>query len=148
MNLNYTSICHYCGKIYRSNRSTSKYCSKQHNSLYAANGSNIDFTILNSQDMYISYHDVLSALYHRIAIYRTWTKGCSHFEVVGRFRYKGPLPKADELLLVSGFLIRKQYCPHRLRDYYYFKPMGILTKNEKAMYRIINPSFYYLKDDY
>lgn len=148
MNTNYTCICHYCGAIYGANRSTSKYCCKQHNSLYAANGSNIDYSILNSRNQYVSYYNVLSNLYRRLGNNKTWTKGCSIYEVKDDYLYNGPLPDGDELLFVSGFLIHKQYWLHRLADFYFFKPMELLSKQEKASCHIERPSLYILYGDY
>lgn len=147
MNLNYTCICWYCGEIYQANRSTSKYCCTKHNSLYHANGSNIDYSILNSQEQYVSYHDVLSKLYKVLSNSNTWTRGCSINEVKEDFKYNGPLPDADEVLFVSGFLIQKQYRSHKLFDYY-FKPMYFLSKHEKASKRLIKPELYILYEDY
>ncbi|MBK7308684.1 MAG: hypothetical protein IPO01_17200 [Chitinophagaceae bacterium] len=147
MSLNYTSICHYCGVIFKSNKSTATYCCKQHNSLYHANGSNIDYTILNSQDMNVSYYEVLSNLYKNIGSFQTWTRACSHVELEDEFYYLGPLPKSNELLLVSGFLIKKQYRPRAINGYYHFKPMQYLTKHEKASGIIITPEIYILIGD-
>ena len=148
MNLNYTYICHYCGAIYKSNKSTKKYCRRQHNSLYHANGSNIDYTILNSQNLHVSYYDILSDLYKTLGITRTWTCGYSIDEVKDDYNYQGPLPEADELLFVSGFLIQKKYWSHKKCNYYYFKPMQFLTKREKAINRIEKVGLYILWGDY
>jgi len=46
MNLNYTCICYYCGEIYQANRSTSKYCCPNYNSLYNANGPQYNKTMI------------------------------------------------------------------------------------------------------
>ena len=133
--------------IYKSNRSTSKYCCKQHNSLYAANGSNVDYTILNSKDRNVSYYKELQNLYASLGDFQRWTKGCSKYEVQDEYCYKGPLPDEDEILLVSGFLIKRRYWVNRYYEYYQFKPMTLLTKPEKASCIIIKPELFVLCKD-
>ena len=148
MNLNYTCICIYCGTIYRANRSRSKYCTTNHNSLYNANGSNIDFTILNSQNRRVSYHDVLSRLYSSIGDFRTWSPIQTYESLLEIYKYHGPLPDADELLLVSGYLIKKYHSISRSENFYLIKHMELLTKHEKASGHIISVDMYVLKEDY
>jgi hypothetical protein len=58
------------------------------------------------------------------------------------------LPDADETLFVSGFLIRKQRWSHKLSDYYYFKPIELRAKNEKAYFKVVKPELYILYGDY
>lgn len=98
--------------------------------------------------MYVSYYDVLSELYKSLGNFHTWTRGCSIDEVKYDYNYHGPLPEADELLFVSGFLIKKQYWSNKFSDFYYFKPMELLSKHEKASCKIVHPEFYVLYDDY
>jgi hypothetical protein len=59
---NYTSVCWFCGTIYQSNRSTSKYCSKKHNSLFALYGPQIK-PIVNEKGEVMVYDDVLEEIH-------------------------------------------------------------------------------------
>jgi len=140
MNLNYTSICHYCGAIYKSNRSTSIYCSKQHNSLYHANGSQIDYGFLNSRGEYVNYHEILSHIYGKARFFEKLNQEDLYGEALFNQGYYGPLPKGNELLLVSGFIIRKLFTPRTAILYYAIKPMELLTKHEKATCAIKVPN--------
>lgn len=148
MNLNYTSICHYCGVIYKSNKSTSIYCCKQHNSLYHANGSQIDYSILNNHGVYENYHEILSSLYDKGKFFTSLSLEALHHEALHNHGYGGPLPKGNEILLVSGFLIRKLFTPRMSLLYYAVKPMELITKHEKATCTIIKPDMHMLAGDY
>ena len=148
MNLNYTSICHYCGAIYKSNRSTSKYCCRQHISLYNVNGSQINYNILNNKGGYKNYYEILSRIYNKGKFLTSLRPDSFDHEVLHNHGYDGPLPQDDELLLVSGFLIREVIAPRMPFLYYSVKPMELLTKHEKASCAIITPVMYMLTKDH
>lgn len=148
MKLNYTSICHYCGAIYKSNRSTSIYCCTQHNSLFHANGSQIDYNVLTSNGEYVNYHEILSHIYEKGRFFKALDPEDLYGEALFNQGYIGPVPKGNELLLVSGFLIRKLFTPQLTIIYYAIKPMELLTKHEKASCTIITPDMYMFARDY
>lgn len=142
MKMNYTSICHYCGAIYKSNKSTSKYCCPNHNSLFHLNGSQLDYTILTSNGEYVNYHEILSRIYEKGRFFKALDQDNLYTESLFNQGYDGPFPKGDELLLVSGFLIRKLFTPRLTIIYYAIKPMELLTKHEKATCTIVTPDIY------
>ena len=142
MNLNYTSICLYCGEIYLSNKSTSKYCCRNHNSMYNSIGSQIDNTILNCEGVYISYYVLLSKIYKSPIEPPSWQGMFSYDFLVNDLSYDGPLPLGSEILLVSSFLIRKSSLGYHNKCFYFIKPFHLLTKNEKARSIIIKGSFH------
>ena len=85
-------------------------------------------------------------LYASLGDFQRWTKGCSIYEVQDEYLYNGPLPDEDEILLVSSFLIKRQYWINEDYEYYHFKPMTLLTKHEKASCIIIRPTLYILEE--
>lgn len=141
MNLNYSNICHYCGTIYKSCRSTSKYCCKEHNSLYHLNGPQRVNAILNSSGVYIDYNALLERIYYTVDPRLSWRLGFTAFQLIVKLGYNGPLPEGDELLLVSGFLLRKVYYGFRREVLYKIKPFYMLSKSEKASSIIVKGGF-------
>lgn len=140
MKLNYTSICFYCGEIYQSNRSTSKYCSPSHNSLYNENGSAICSVYPNAQGIYVDYLSTLSILYFGDGNQSQWSKEYEKSFCEKHYQYDGPLPSGDELLLVGSFLIRRSSFIIGQGGRYSFKPFIFLTKKEKTATKILKPS--------
>lgn len=90
--------------------------------------------------MYVNFHELLSEMYN------TWKQEELDGEVITSFCYKGPIPKANELLLVSGFIIRKPKPNESIGDIA-IKPMQFLTKEEKACSKIILPDSSYFNSD-
>src|SRR5438270_12728395 len=105
-NHNYTSICHYCGKIYPCRRAASKYCCKQHNSLYSKYGCQIKATVTSCGAVYTFRH-ILQEIYQEWDIYYPggWSVAYPLSTIRECFEYWGPLPCGDEILLVGHFLI-------------------------------------------
>lgn len=143
MNLNYTCICYYCGEIYQANRSTSKYCCSQHNSLYNANGPQYNRSVLNREGVYKDYYNFFNRLYKQLSGENTWSENCPSYAIVGKFNYDGPLPIGTELLLVSGFLLRKTTMVPAFREFIAIKPIELLTREEKATGRILKGEYYF-----
>lgn len=67
--------------------------------------------------------------------------------MAGRFNYDGPLPVGTELLLVSGFLIRKRNGDEEFREFIAIKPMELLTKVEKATCNIFKGGYYFIDEE-
>ena len=147
MNLNYTCICYYCAAIYQANRSTSKYCCPSHNSLYNANGPQYNKSVLNSHGVYKDYHDFFRGLYNWPSGDNTWSEEYPLYLMVGNFSYDGPLPTGTELLLVSGFLLRKLTMVPAFREFITIKPMQLLTKDEKATCNILKGGYYFADEE-
>lgn len=143
MNLYYTSVCHFCGKIYQSNKSTSKYCCHRHNSMFHQFGPQINNSILNPKGIYVDYSFILwDVCMENLEIpFQSWSRNFSEWRLVYEFSYDGPLPLGNELLLVSGYLIRKQDFGQKYGCHYSFKPFCMLTKEEKATSTIIKGTF-------
>src|SRR5436189_3939164 len=120
MNSNYTSICFFCGEIFKSNRATARYCNKQHNSMYNTYGVRINNSILNSKGIYVDYNSFFLREFFRSQDYSGW-RGGYRLEML-RHIYDGPLPLGDELLLVSSFLIKGRSKAERLDKVYFIKP--------------------------
>jgi len=140
MNFNYTSICAYCGEIYKCNRSTSKYCCTEHNSLFHAYGSIISDVDLSSNGIYVDYLWLLLLIYFEDPNPVEWSKTYNNKTLERQFHYDGPLPEGDELILVGQFLIRKLNLGFGGDGHYSFKPFHLLTKKEKASNVILNRS--------
>lgn len=105
--LHYTNVCWYCGITYQSNRSTSKYCSKNHNSLYNAYGSRIK-PLLDPYGRVVDYDSILEKIYSEEEIFYndSWGALYSGRCIIEDFNYLGPLPTGFELLLVGNYLIK------------------------------------------
>ena len=131
MNLNYTAICYYCGTIYKSCRSSSKYCCKNHNSLYFQNGCQINNNLKRKDGSYVDCYPALKRIYSVQDDESLWSIGYPIDVFYSRFLYMGPVPFGDELLLVSSFIIKKVEGFHE-SDLYHAKPFQYLTKHEKA----------------
>ena len=139
-NLHYTNVCWYCGAIYKSNRSTSKYCSKKHNSLFNAYGSRIK-PIQDSSGNIVDYDRILEEVYSELEISDCsgWGANYSHRCVVDDFNYIGPLPTGMELLVVGSYMI-KGFIGEAIdgSNIYCVKPFTELTLEEKGTARIID----------
>jgi hypothetical protein len=131
MNFNYTNICHYCGIIYQSNRSSSKYCSPNHNALFHQHGSRVDYTFENYDGVLSNCKDILAELSSGIETEGGWGPGYSVEEIYVEKHYSGPIPLGQEILFVSGHLIKKKN-DLKLPAAYFFKPFELLTLEEKA----------------
>ena len=146
MNLNYTCICFYCGEIYQSNRSTSRYCCSNHNSLCALNGTMINNTIINQEGQYKDYFMVFMEMFFQGTDKADWDGPYTYDTLVNEFGYDGPLPNGNELLLISSFLFRKLNSKEKENDTYYIKPYYLLTKHEKATCNILKGGYYFIED--
>lgn len=145
MNPNYTSICFYCGEIYKSNRSSSKYCCHKHNSLYHQNRSQIDYSIEDLDGVLINCHEALIKLHNGPKDEDGWGPSHTIWSVYPGHFYFGPVPFGEEYLFVSGFLIKKVTDDKNDHGLFFFKPFQKLTKEEKAKKTILEGNFKDLK---
>lgn len=143
MKMNYTSVCFYCGVIYPSNKSTSKYCYPGHNSMYNANGTKINDLIITPNGTYTDYSFILLwiCIKHDDELnLHLWSKGYTQQQLLQEFSYDGPLPRGSELIVVGQYLIKKTELSAEL-IFYSVKTILALTKSEKATCIIVNGTF-------
>ncbi len=145
MNRNYTSICHYCGKIYNSIKSTSKYCSKRHNSLYHLNGAQIDYTLIDPDGIRRNLFDTLTQLFKGQQSSDGWGPAHDIWSVYPKHYYFGPVPFGTEIIFVSGYVIKRIDDEPNLTTLFFFKPFQLLTKDEKATHQIEKGGFDNIK---
>jgi hypothetical protein len=137
--LHYTNVCWYCGAIYQSNRSTSKYCSRRHNSLYYAYGSRLK-PLLDASGIVVDYDSILEDIYSEQDIFYDdgWGVVYSGRCVIEDFGYTGPLPTGSELLLVGNYIINAFIgAAEDGSNIYCVKPFTNMTLNEKSTAVII-----------
>ncbi|MEO6230471.1 MAG: hypothetical protein ABJB11_12960 [Ferruginibacter sp.] len=142
---NYTSICHYCGKIYKSNRSTSKYCCSQHNALYHLNGCQIQIFIQDHIGVLFDSYAALNAMYLPPLSEDRWSKPYDILSVFSAANYLGTVPLGEEYILSGKFLI-KRIITKTGCDMFCIKPFNLLTKEEKIS-RIIEHSSWTDQED-
>ena len=135
---NYTSVCQYCGVVFKNNRSTSKFCCDQHRSLYGQHGPMISPMIKDRHGNDFNAEEVLQTIYayaeglveHRDG----WSVGYAEEDLNDLFSYYGPFPAGSQLLVMTSFVVKMEEC--HLEDepllHYFFKPIALLTKEEKA----------------
>lgn len=143
MKMNYTSICFYCGVIYTSNKSTSKYCCREHNSMFSVNGTKINNLILTPNGTYVDYSFILLwiCIKHDDELnLHLWSKGYTQLQLLQEFEYDGRLPQGSELIVVGQYLIKKTELSAEL-CFYYVKMIFFITKSEKATCMIAKGSF-------
>jgi hypothetical protein len=139
MHLHYTNVCWYCGTIYQSNRSTSKYCSRNHNSLYNAYGSRIK-PLRDTNGIVVDYDSILEEIFSELQIFYDdgWGAAYSGRCVIEDFNYSGPLPMGSELLLVGNYFIKAFIGDaDDGSNIYCVKPFTDLTLKEKSTAIII-----------
>lgn len=94
---------------------------------------------MNNKGEYENYYEILSRIYNKGKFLTSLRPDSLDHEVLHNHGYDGPLPQGDELLLVSGFLVREVIGPRMPFLYYSVKPIELLTKHEKASCKIIIP---------
>jgi hypothetical protein len=134
LSLNYTNVCWFCGKIYKSNRSTSKYCSKKHNSLYNMHGSQIK-PLLDKHGVAHCFDWILKEMYLDAGYFMDdgWGEAFDLRCIRNDFKYTGPLPEGEELLLIQSYVIRAEVGQAwNGENIYCCKPFIELTIEEKT----------------
>lgn len=137
---NYTSVCQRCGLIFKNNRSTGKFCSNAHRSLYGQDGPMINDLVPDHQGVYFHADKPLGAAYamsvkqDRIGS-GGWSCSLSDDELADTFSYNGPLPNGNILLVVGSFLLNRIYVDSKQESeiLYQLKPITLLTKTEKVV---------------
>lgn len=133
---NYKHVCTYCGVAYESNRSTSKFCSDRHRSLYHA-GKDKAPKKKRGKELVDDYNAILQRVYddRKDGNKDNWSRGLPASMLRRHFNYAGPLPSADEIIITSGFAIRrrtwvKPEAGHEGIYSYTIKPAQLLTTKE------------------
>lgn len=132
-NFNFTNVCWYCGAIYKSNRSTSKYCCKKHNSLYSQYGVAIKPSI-SKEGVVINFDPILECIYKEDLNKDLGLSASGYLMQTIRqeFEYSGPLPLGDEILVVGSYIIKKNSAiSSDAYDIFYVKPFTLLTEEER-----------------
>lgn len=143
LNLNYTNVCWYCGAVYKSNRRTSKYCCKQHNSLYALYGAMIKPIIL-ADGKVCDYDFFLRSIYeHEMTNNpKEWGMGYLKKTIRNEFYYEGPLPIGEEILVVGKYVIKRHAKGITTdQELFFVKPFWLLTDNERMSSAIVAANF-------
>lgn len=137
--LNYTNVCWYCGVIYKSNRRTSKYCCKQHNSLYALYGPMVKSIVMVDGTMQ-NYDFFLRSIYNYAELENPddWGMGYLKKTIQEDFEYQGPLPKGEEILVVGKYVIKRHAKGITTdQEVFFVKPFWLLTDTERMSSVII-----------
>lgn len=145
----FINVCRYCTKVYTSNRSTSLYCCKAHNSLYSKYGSLLDLALVRSSK-FSKFSSTLLEIFRNdyLNIEEDWSRGYSSRCVKEDFGYDGPLPNTDAYLLVADFLIcRKLHSGVCGGKIYFVKPFELLTTQEKLSKKIISVNNKFLRNN-
>lgn len=134
---NYTSVCHYCGVIFKSNRSNAKHCCDRHRVLFWHDGSMISPFIKNDEGVHFNVDEHLQKAYDagrkEDDLEGGWSHGFWDSDLADDFGFYGPLPKGQILLVIGSFILtRLQRCEEAPGIHYYVKPISGLTKKEKA----------------
>ncbi|HZH63771.1 MAG TPA: hypothetical protein VEY10_02695 [Flavisolibacter sp.] len=135
---NYTSICHYCGVIFKNNRSRGKHCSDHHRSLYGLHGPMINPMVRDREGEYFNVDEYLMNIYEQsktlAPIDGWWSVGFGEESLNDLFSFYGPFPTGGYLLVLGSYVMKKEeLMQDELRTYYFVKPITLLTVEEKAM---------------
>lgn len=138
INENYTSVCWYCGVIFRSNRPDAKHCSSKHRSLRGKHGPRINSMVKDGDGKYFYSDESLNDAYeyHSIICEDGWSKGYTEAFFNNEFDYYGPFPKGSRTVVIGSFLLKMhewcdlfQFCI----NHYFVKPIDLLITDEKAI---------------
>lgn len=134
--MNYQTVCHYCGIIFESNRSTGKYC-EGHNAMYhlAAGPMLKTSHVLGTDGVLFDVDPYLEAVYNQKEKKgkEGWHQGNYEFQLRREFNYKGPLPKGSEYLVLGSYVIKRWVDQKEATTpIYRVKPFKLLTPQERA----------------
>ncbi|RYZ24634.1 MAG: hypothetical protein EOO10_20335 [Chitinophagaceae bacterium] len=144
---NYTGVCHYCGSIFKNNRSTGRFCpGTSHRQMYGNIGSQINPHVKNDEGQVYDADGLLANIYEDSVDRDTldsdsWSMGYERRDLRKDFQYKGPFPHGSEILVVGSYLLQKQILWEANTEETLFcvKPIGELTNNEKVTALIKSP---------
>jgi hypothetical protein len=130
---NYTSVCWYCGCIYKSNKTTSHFCNPKHRGLFNKYGAAIPSIITGSDGVLFDSDKALEEI-----DYNTdnpdpegWTYFYNLDSILYKYKYLGPLPQGDEILIVGSFAILKIETEYP-QPLFGVKHITRLTRQERA----------------
>lgn len=143
LNQNYTSICWYCGGVFKSNRSTAHFCCDAHRSLFGPNGTIILPLAQNSKGEYYNAEECLDAAYEECGRLSEYNDGWSvtwPMKSMKNFGYDGPFPMGKAILVVGIYLLKGVYIEGEKNGCFQLKPITELTTLEKASETFVNPT--------
>lgn len=135
---NYTGVCHYCGRLFQSNRSTARFCCPAHRSLFGRYGGRLPLHAPDEKGEYRSVDLALSALC-RLGFNITitpdgWGAPQDREMITHYLSYPGLLPPDARLLVVGRFLIKRiePFESQGAEPLYAVKPITHLSREERA----------------
>jgi len=139
---NFTSVCWYCGIIYKANRSSSKFCHSKHRSLYHKHGSHINPMVSDKDNCWINADERLEPIDYNMEKIQPqgWSYCYNPESIQYKYAYEGPLP--DEIIIVGSYAITRQLENfNKERCFYGVKHISKLTIDERAYCKILKGSF-------
>lgn len=106
---NYTSVCWYCGIIFKHNRKTGKHCCTQHRSLYGTYGSRISPYTQANNGVFINIDATLGLLYDVVQdgpSENGWIGPLTREVIEGDASYFGQLPVVGYILIVGSYALK------------------------------------------
>ncbi len=138
LNENYTSVCWYCGVIFKNNKHSGHFClDSNHRQRHWNKGSKINPLINDQNGHLINADHLLNTIYNsrREKNKDGWSEACPRSVLRDNFHYTGPLPEGEELLVVASFVIRRSPGWAALscfKAHFTVKPIQLLTPEERA----------------
>lgn len=142
LHINYTTICHYCGEIFGSNRSTAKCC-EGHRQLLKKYGPNINSMVHDKYGILFNADELLGRYYNISGQWKDgWCTYQCHLVLRDEYGYNGPVPIGAELMVVGSYILKvveDQYSGLELCIT--VKPITALTKKERRNTTFIKGEF-------
>ncbi|RYF99465.1 MAG: hypothetical protein EOO07_36720 [Chitinophagaceae bacterium] len=143
-NMNYRTVCHYCGLIFENNRSRGKFCKDEHRSMYKKYGSIITPMLRLPGGDYFNAEECLSEAYHHsgtlVEYKEGWSLAYLEDTLLKAYGYPGPYPTGTALLVVTCYVIK--LCLLKDQDNetrFQIKPISELTREERAREVFLKP---------
>ncbi|RYF87501.1 MAG: hypothetical protein EON98_00010 [Chitinophagaceae bacterium] len=138
---NYTGVCHYCGAIFKSQKSNTKFCpGTSHRQKNGNDGPRIAPLLDDENGDIINADHLLGRIYEdRGGVNKDeWSAAYSAALLREQFAYTGPLPKGAEILVVRSYLIQRCTSNSLMKPCYKVKPIQSLVPVEKETREFID----------
>ena len=138
---NYAGVCHYCGRIFKSQKSNAKFCpGTSHRQLHGNTGPRISPSLQDENGNLINADHLLRRSYEdRGGINKDgWSAAYDAADLRNRFAYTGPLPQGAELLVVRSYLIQRSLSHDCVKARFTVKPIHLLEPWEKASRQFVS----------
>lgn len=145
---NFTSVCHYCGVVFRSNKSTARFCCSAHRAAYSKRGSAVSPLVMDRRS---SEHQNIDEVFAQFYAFSEtleergrdgWSVGLAEETINERFGYYGPFPADTRLVVMGSYVIKKVRWAREEDDflslYYFVKPFTLLTEEERAVGALVH----------